>query len=61
MKKLLSFYAKNKTNDIKSLHGYWKRVFAKNLVPEPEESIEHILAHNLGSKKVFSSKIYHDI
>lgn len=42
----------NDENKVKSIFKFWKSCFVKNKVLEPKESIEHILAFNLGSTSV---------
>lgn len=40
------------SKDIRTVYEFWKQKFTKLGVSEPKESIEHILAFNLGSTKV---------
>ena len=39
---------------ISAVSSYWRHRFEAEGVPEPMESIEHIIAHVIGSGKVFS-------
>ena len=42
----------NKNNTVGHILGRWRQRFENERIPEPIESIEHIVAHVIGTKKV---------